>query len=219
MLIPASIMGIAKMAAPDSTRYAINGVQFHREESGECVATVTDGRCMLQIRWDDEEVRHNLEITGVSCAPVKGFSIIADARFCFAAAKRLGGKNAPSKRRYVLLDESAEKGVVRMATNDGYATIIATAPAAGDSFPDVESIIPKYTVGEDANVIGLYPEVFAGAMSVLAEAVESTKIDQGVCLIVPNDRTKPVLMRTKGEEACGIAVAMPCKIDGEVECR
>ncbi|KKK56645.1 hypothetical protein LCGC14_3062460, partial [marine sediment metagenome] len=189
-------------------------------ESGECVAAVTDGRRMLQIRWNDEEAwRRFPTIPGVSYNPVKGFAIIADAKFCLAVAERLGGENAPPKRRYVLLDESAKGGVVRMATNDGYATIIATAPAAGDSFLNIESIIPEYTVGKDANVIGLYPEVFAESMKVLAEAVESTKIDQGVRVIFPNDRKKQVLMRAKGEEACGIAVVMPCNIDGEVECR
>ncbi|KKK85801.1 hypothetical protein LCGC14_2769600, partial [marine sediment metagenome] len=139
--------------------------------------------------------------------------------FCLAAAERLGGDNAPPKMRYVFLDEVAGAGLARLATNDGYTTIVATVAAESGGFPDVESIIPKYTVGEDANAIGMYPEVFAESMKVLAEAVESMKIDQGVRVIVPNDRKRAVLMRTKSENVRGIAVVMPCNIDGDEECR
>ncbi len=49
MKIPSSVLSLANVAAEDSTRYAVAGVQICKS-GGDCVARVTDGRRLVELR-------------------------------------------------------------------------------------------------------------------------------------------------------------------------
>lgn len=216
MLIPAEVFSIVKMAAKKSTRYAINGV-YVRRDGKTCIAAATDGRAIIELRWEDELARSQFPaIDSVSSAPVDGYAVVVPAPVWIAAGKRFAGKQPSPDLRYVLLDENKPDGVVTVATHNGECCTIATMDAGG-KFPDYEGLIPSYEIGKDAFDIGCGVDLFMLGLKTLGDSTECAAVGSGARITVPKDGKRPVVIRAKGGNVEGLIAIMPLKLDADTD--
>ncbi len=197
MLIPKELAAIAKIAAKESTRYAINGVYVKRTQSGACVASVTDGRRMVQVTWNDS---HDLD-----AKPVKGFSAIVPAPVWKEALK-----SVPRRENEASLAESGTKpagNMVAMESTDGETSRLISVPQPDGGFPRVADVIPSYEDGESSEIgvdLGLLAEMLTVVQSTVGSEYRNTS------LIVPTDPKRPLTIKaSNGEGLSVVAVLMP----------
>lgn len=215
MFIPNRIFKIAKCAAREMTRFAINCIRVEREADGRARATVTDGHRLLTIAWKDGEQKGmpwNGEMT-----PKTGFA----ANLPLSVATKIG--NA--------ISEPIGKGVVIDENKEGLSVLIANDNAKGKldvyidtgAFPPWRDVVEKYTrystqddKCDQAVVIGVNPRLLGETLLAMADALGVTRDSavKGCRLIVPVVPNKPIQARMDiPDEAEAIAVVMPCHID------
>lgn len=204
MKIPISVLNLHLVAAKDSTRYAINAINFRRDADGNCFAEVTDGRRMIQACWenlDDETCEY-------SCLLHSGMAIAA---LQFYAASQ--GDGLPS---FVTLADSDDDIVLTI--NDAGVGATFTCKAESGKFPKVDDVIPDYSEGERtesplATAVRcsldtlLLRELLTAVLSIMTA-------DHTPCEIaIPHDIKKPLMLRAVSEEEWGkltiVAVQMP----------
>lgn len=207
MKIPISVLNLHFVAAKESSRYAINAINFRRTADGECFAEVTDGRRLVQASWgglDDDG-------TGAfSCLLHSGMAIAA-LQFCTAAK----GDGLPP---FVVLAESDND--ITLTINAAGVGATFTCEAEPGKFPKVDGVIPDYSKGERTESplaqaarcsmdISLFMELLTAVQSVLATD------ERVVCkATIPHDIKKPLMLRAVSEASWGkltvVAVQLPC---------
>lgn len=220
MLIPAQVKNVAKAAASESTRYAINGIFVERTD-GKCSATTTDGRVLLNVRWDDEAARKEFPNTGdgLSVSPNGGdFKAIMGVEHwtkAFKDAPRL--QSARDWLKYVVVDEHSANGTITLATHNGDADPACgvhrfAEPSIERNFPAYRDIIPQYT-DDNSTTIGMNPKLLANLLTAIAACATSVE-SKGVRLIVPHDPGKPMRIEADGLEGVqATGVIMPVNLN------
>ncbi len=216
MLIPRQVFAVSKLAARESTRYAINGVNVERVD-GQCVATTTDGRRLISVTWSDEDVRADFPPDCGDVTPVDDFQTIVSRSQWDEAAKLIPKPAARLKPVLAncLLDENSANGTVTMSATDlGHATGRRRVSdlSAEEHFPKYQDVIPAYDIGHNAVAIGVNPRLLAETLC----AVEATATDEehkGVRLIVPTDPRCPMVIDSEANGVEATAVLMPVRLN------
>lgn len=188
MLIQKKLACISKIAAEDSTKHTINGVHVERLKNGSCVASVTDGRRLVQVKWEDDGKS--------SVKRVKGFSAIVP--------KQAWDISLKLALNHALLSEApatAKCDNVQITTLDVGLSHTTSAPAIKGKFPDVSQVIPSYEIGVDASEIGVNLRLLAELLKVVAEVLGKPF---RMSLIVPTDPKRPLII--KGDNGEGLEV-------------
>lgn len=213
MLIPREVFDVLKVAARESSRYAINGVLVERESDEQCNAVCTDGRRLLCLSWDDTEARHDYPCGDANSAPVEGFEWVINGGD-WSEAKNLAPKNGGVKPvlQNVLLDEHHKPNteLVFVGTDLSKRRTLEVTPA-DCHFPKYRDVIPEYD-DDDCVRIGVNPKLFAELLKVMAD-VATDEESKGVTLIVPKDPARPI--RIEAEAASGVkatGVLMPVNL-------
>ncbi len=134
MRVPRYAWSLCKIAAKESTRYAINGINFYVKK-GKGYAVVTDGRRVAEFSWpiDEDEV----------------FAVATLPREACIAARALKSD----------VELTSRDGRLVISVGDEVAHTVSTAASDG-KFPNVNEVIPKYQ-DDDANTIGVDPILLA----------------------------------------------------------
>jgi DNA polymerase III sliding clamp (beta) subunit (PCNA family) len=188
MQIPSSVLRLVDVAARDNTRYAIAGVQICKTDAG-CVARVTDGRRLLELRVPFGDLEDN-----------ETWEALVPAHLIRAA---LAWKTSTVE---ICLDDGQ---VCFSARGDGVRLTAADVTVDG-RFPSVEGIIPEYSEDE-ADTICLDPELLTSLLETLKAllATIATSDPMSVHMTIPRDRTRPILFRSNSEAGSVVAVMMP----------
>lgn len=196
MTFPMQVFHVLKVAAKESTRYAINGVYVKREGC-ECAVAVTDGRRLLRASWDEE-------------SPGVDFGVVVEGKQWAAAhkiAKACSQRDGPVCR---LSKEPGDEGQVTITveSSDDCRTTISGAPAFG-KFPKYEQVIPNYAVGKDADEIGFDPALLEETLQVARVAAAACEGRDGVRLIVPRNPKGAMVIASRGDQVKVLACVMP----------
>lgn len=196
--LPVSVLGILRLAATESTRYALNGVLIERKGS-DVTAVVTDGRRLLRAVWHEEMPGPDFDVVvaGEQWAKITSLASIASSPICRLAKE-------PGTDGLV---------IITVEDSDGCSSTVCSIPAWG-TFPKYEGVIPEYTVGKDADEIGV------GAM-LLSETLECAEAVVGMFredlratrLVVPRNPKVPMRLEIHGNQVRVTAVVMPCNLD------
>jgi len=221
MIVPRGLADLAKCAATESTRYAIDRVQLSRVDgNGVAQACATDGRRLLVAQWEagDDEA---------------GDAALVPARD-FAAALKLGSKTRP-----VRFDEIASKAdqLHFLATGDRALTIDLDAPENPPKFPSAESLqnvtprcqkrlrlpapmLQRWAMSGQADhvAIAVNAKYLAEMLTAAHKALNTGNEDDpaAVVLRIPLDPARPMLIEGKAPSMAGMRVAgvlMPVNVD------
>ncbi len=216
MLIPRQVFNVSKLAARESTRYAINGVNVERVD-GQCVATTTDGRRLISVKWSDEDIRAEFPPDVGDVAPLDDFQTIVSRSQWDEAGKLIPKRTLKPVLGNCLLDENSANGEVTLAATDLDRTRSVKGASVEGNFPKYRDIIPDYDIGRNAVAIGVNPRFLAE----VARAVEDTATDDSpVRLTIPVDPGRPMVIDAQVNGVEATAVLMPCKhpdIDRDTE--
>ncbi len=177
---------IGQVASKDATRYVINGVHFKRT-GGVAQADVTDGRILVQAKWQDKG---------------EDFDTILEA-------KSIQGVKLRSRTKYVSLEEFGRRATRKVQP---LSSIRADSPdpelepervaVLDGRFPKIEDVVPEYDIKgkSDCVVFHIDPALFATLLKTVAD-VGCDEWYKGVRVVVPITRTaaeigRPVLVQT-----------------------
>lgn len=193
MLIPKELVGISKIAARESTRYAIAGVHVVARKDGKAVVSVTDGRRLVQVSFDGEARAEEMS----TIVPRNVWNDLLNAI----------GADQPHGRL-----AATDKKVTLSSRCDGVARQLTAEPCRG-KFPDTAGIIPSYEIGKDAQKIGMDLSLLSELLAVVSGIV-GRDLPHRTHLIVPTDSLKPLLIKgDNGEGLQVVAVIMPAKCE------
>ena len=197
MLVPKGFFPISAVAAKESTRYAIDGVRVRRTEEGRCQLAATDGRRIIMATWDDEADRAKYPPVAGSTKAVAGFQTTIPTKEWNEAGKLIPRTSKPILHQ-CLVDESSEKGKINMSTYDCRTERRITAPYVNKPFPQIEQMVPKYKVGEDAVCISVDSKLLAETLLTISAMMRGGTANGmvSVTLIVPT--TQPPKSEVKG---------------------
>jgi len=195
MFIPTKLKTITKCAATESTRYAIDGVCLSREADGKCRACCTDGRRLLEIRWDDTE-KHD--------EPPPPFQVAVPRELWELAL------TVPSPREeFVSFHET-------LAVDKSAPILVFTRRASeirgkalDSKFPPTDEVIPAYKPDEGATA-GYDPMLLAEMMEALVAIVAEDSYAVRFQIV---DSERPALITLKRGPMSAIGVLMPKRIE------
>ena len=140
MLVKPEIFELHKVAG----RYALGGVRFERDATGQPVAVATDGRVMLAARWVETAAdEYPADKTGLATELVPGFGCIVPIDACKKAVKLPPKRTNKAVLRNVLLDEPATNGAVPMAATDLEAVDRLEPAALEGRYPKWRDVYPR----------------------------------------------------------------------------
>lgn len=209
MLIPKNVFPISAMCCTDSSRYALGGVCLERDERGP-VATATDGKALISVRWD-EPATGEFPANAGDDSRKAGFATIIPVKAWSEAAKSIPKKVTKSVLRNVLVEEPSANGTVRLATTDLESIKESKVKPCEGRFPKWRDAIPEHKRSEVAT-IWVDAALLAETLSTLAKMSTS----DGVCRVmlqvpVNGESTIKIVQQEAGMTAT--AVVMPLSKD------
>lgn len=219
MLVAPKVFKLAKLAAKEASRYAINSVLFERDSKGRCVAAATDGRRLGIVEWDDRAMAKEFPpINGSKAAvlPKGGFSCMIPAAACTAIAKTIPSKTPKEILRHALIEEATANGKVTVITTDLSTTNQSAYDTTTEArFPKYQDLIPKYVPGMDSVRISVDPKLMIGVLEAAAEFCSEER--KAVLLEIPFSPSKPIGVTAKDDVGHKATfVLMPHGLDGVV---
>lgn len=194
MLIPSRLKDIVKMAAVESTRYAIDGVCLSRN-GVKCRVRVTDGMRLFDCSWKDKEEHKDMPAD---------FQVVIPAHLWKTALS--------TKRKSVTLKEQfihSDKPVLVFDRGD---CEISGEPIPDAKFPKTDDVIPKYTA-KDGLLWGLNVRKLAEVASVFG----AIDLEGGRCPSFQiGAANKPLLVSWSDDELTAIGVIMPVNLGSAV---
>lgn len=219
MLIPPKILKVAKCAALDNSRYAIRGVQIERHPIMGCVAAATDGRRLIEARWQEPDLEHFPPIDGMSNERLEAFKSIVPLE-TFKELGKLAPKGGAVRCKPILnnllLDEKNANGTVKVgSTNQEASRSITYKPHEG-VFPKYVEIFPDYRPGVNAVEIGFNPALLAETLETVGDiAGRENLMGVGVRLLVPVNGVQPIQINSEWEGTKARALVMPINLDAD----
>ncbi len=203
MIIPKSVIKIAKMCAAESTRYALAAVHVFREKGGQCVAEVTDGRAYVRATWNDKALADQTPLSRIHVdnKPKPKFDALLTAETWAVGMPKDLKIRAVSD---VVLDENAgaecdglpvhKMGLTTSPTAD--SVWMAHPAETGVKFPKVDdsNVRAKYRVGHEAVVCRVDAHLLGSLLTTMAK-VAHCEDGFGKCSVditVPIDRHQPL---------------------------
>ena len=199
MRVPVQMLAVARCAAKEEVRYAIDGVAIQRDDDGTSHAVATDGRALIAATWTDKDAPHGAAFSTLIVADTaKGQSrkYTSARRFNRSTRRYESGEDARN-----FADVSETGGKLTRKTKRGKVTHEDDSGLAERLFPKWKQVLPNYQDG-DCVAVALDPLLLA---RVLTTAAQVLGMKTGpVTLRVPKDRNKPVVIQ--GENASGHSV-------------
>jgi len=222
MLIPPRIACLSKLCDPDSSRYALWGVQFSRDEHGTPRAVVTDGRVLVETTWTEDDRDEYPVIEGLNLEPKPGFETIIPKDQLNAAAK-LPPKRTLSNRivlKNIALDEQNANGTIPVAGYDLENVKRMDIKPAEGRFPRWQDVMPNYTPVKQWQVIennlsskcvSLHVDAkyLAKVLEVVLASGNTGDETNTVELLVPLNRDNPIVIKRE----CSTGIVMPLSGD------
>ena len=217
MIIPSQVFKVSSLAAKENkSRYSydlglIGGVNVERKD-GRCVATTTDGRCLITASWDDTEPA---KAYPDATPAVADFHAIIGTKAWETAGKSIPKlASFPDKHKYCDLDEAGANGTVKMTTLTSIQGVKGRIkqefeePTLEGRFPRYEDVIPNATIGRDHVAIGVNPKLLAETLKAV-EAVACDEESRGVRLIIPINPNRAMMIDASANDVDATAVLMP----------
>lgn len=108
MLVPPKIMKLTALADKEtSSRYALSGIRFERDQSGKPFAVATDGRRLASVSWSEDSPENYPAAAGFFLDHKPGFETVLSIKDCQEAAKLAPKKCFKPILENVVIDESA----------------------------------------------------------------------------------------------------------------
>ncbi len=211
MLIPMNILesGIERVAANDGNYYSLYGILIERDKDDNrfAYAVASDGKCLVALRWRDDERVDFPELDGCSAVdqPDEPLRVIVGAEKWKTMA------NMPTKHHpipllsSIVLDErQSQHGVIVVgaAVHQPGESIIFTFDEISAAFPDWRRVI-DISEPEETNNIWVNPY----HISVVAEIVANATAQPNIA-IKTYGPSRPFVMAADGGDASGIGVIM-----------
>lgn len=212
MLIPKEVFNLHKLT-DNSSRCALGGVKFERDDAGRPVAVATDGYRLMAMQWaEDGAERYPAHVANAAAA--ENFSAIVPADACKKAARFKTAKAALTKNQpflgHVVLDETASdnQAVTLAATNLESVDKICPQPLDG-RYPRWRDVVPQYNAGEAVSV-AINGDYLAELAAVMSQFAADDKTKNGLVLTVPTEPGRPALLSVEREDGRrAVAVLMP----------
>jgi len=212
MLIPTQVCkNVGKVAAKETTRYAIDGVLLERR-SDHCLAAATDGRMLLRARWSDADHAEYPAVDGLNLEPQAGFKTLIPSAELADVAKM--PPRRPTRRILgrIALDEHTCNGSATFKSTDLSSVQTREVKTVEGHFPMYEDVIPRYRIGFDAIEIGVSPELLIRLLTAMAGAATSDD-NRGVRLVVPIRPSSPIFLESRNNEVQATGVLMPVGLE------
>lgn len=208
MRIPKVVLkSVAKVAAAESTRYAINGVRFKRTEN-QASAEALDGRMLIRARWTDDTKRDD-------SIQKKPFDVLL-------RSSALSKTKLPARIKQVELKESHINGTAKILALSSVNPLrfddnakVQDIDTIEGHFPDVNQVIPDYDVKgkSDCHVFAVDPKLLATLLDTIAK-VATDEGSKGVRIVCPLDPTKPIRIDASTDDVVATGVLMPLNMGG-----
>ncbi len=218
MLIPKRVFEVSKIAARESTRYAINGVLVERDDE-KLSAVCTNGRTLLKVDWSDEHSRTEYPGKNKELNPQNGFKAVINAEDWTEAAKLAPKRSIKPILENVVLNESGKGSITLSATDLQRRRSIEVTPSEGH-FPKYLDVIPVYRVyghdtqnlaESDAIQIGIDPKLLSELLTTMTK-IATCEEARELRLVVPKDPHKPILLTCQSEGVKATGVLMPVNL-------
>lgn len=187
MRIPKGILQVGRICPDDDGKYSISSVHVKRIGETRGRVEATDGRSAIRCDFE-EPASEILPGFGVTEESKEGFFTLVKANAAMEADKQLG------KDKYLIVDEQAEQGTVRMVAPE--ETQVMFEGHVGDGkFPPIDDVLKPYEpVCEAAGVGQRCVRVGIGLRllrDTLRAVIAATKCDD-VVLEVPLQPNRPM---------------------------
>ena len=204
MLVPKGVLALRRMT-DDGTRYALSALRLERTPDGKCKAVVTDGKCLIQAKWDDTSDRDEFPEIGMKLHPVAGWVGLIPNSAVDQVVKNMARKPIKPILDNIVVEEGAAGSPVRLGTTSlETKTVIETGQVQGH-FPPYEEIVDKAAAKEPTFRYALDVERLRDIAKVLQEAHGGS-----------GKRDMLLLEFSGAEDAVKVAVAHGAR--GGVEC-
>jgi hypothetical protein len=222
MLIPRQIACLGKIAAKDSTRYAMSAIRIERHR-GQPRAMATDGRRAVIFSWLEPDASGFPPIAGLSSRPVPDYAANIPPKALADAGRGIARTTRPILE-HLLLDESSPE-LVRLATTTLDNITRSEAHAEEGDFPPVEDVLPNparegalYDHKRHGELpcshirIGVNAKLLAQTLEVLAQLAADDS-NNTVVLTIPVSGTSPLRLDARSPERQAVAAVMPVSVD------
>ena len=206
MFVPKQVFAVGKVAATETGRYAITGVQLERTPDGRPIAVATDGKRMIAATWKEDAAKDFPDFS-VPGQDIGQDGVIVPSSLWNDIAKGIPKRAVRREHKFAQVQVHGQE--VQAATTDGGGVKRTGAPKDEGVFPKFRQVIPK---GHKKAYITFNARYLAEVALAVAEAAgpRSDGKDTLVTLAIeaPN---RPALIVTRGEDAAVLGVLMPCR--------
>lgn len=211
MLIPRGVLKMEKIASTEKTRYAMNGVAFDRDPvTHEAIACATDGKRLLECRWDDSSQRNEFTAPIDLSERAKFFTVVPREALR-AEEKNISKKEKPCFR-FLALEETTANGTVKLATMSQAGARTSEVKSIEGHFPPYLDVMPP-AKGYGTVRVALNARFLLELAEALAAARESEGEDCADSVILEiKDAQSAIVVRSMAPNLSGVttrAVLMP----------
>jgi hypothetical protein len=173
MLTPRTVFDIHKITDAESSRYALGGVRFERDETGRPLAIATDGRRLMVLGWrEDDADKYPLTAADSSARLPAGSGLLIPAKDCREAAQFKVGAGLLKSKKFLgcsIIDESAADGQpVKIAASNIEKSVCDTVKQIEGRYPKWRDIITP-AVGEAVHSIEVNAQYLIDLVEVAAK--------------------------------------------------
>lgn len=215
MLVPKSVFAVRKIADRDSSRYALGGIRFERDEkTGAPLAVACDGRRLVAVTWNEDNADEYPAAPGLVAGKREGAQpFILPYAACDAASKIKIKTPKPILENIVLQEPLADENTVKIFATDCDNQHNTTARQLDGRFPRWRDVFPAY--GPDDISIKFDARYLRDLLEAL-EATAGSDESRAVVLTISRDdngHEKPILLTAVSANVAAAAVLMPLSVD------
>lgn len=227
MLIPKEILALGKIAAKNSSRYAMTSIRIERH-NGTPRALATDGHRAFIFTWDEPDVADFPPIDGMRRESVSDYAANIPFDALASAAKGISKRCFKPALSHMLLDES-DRNAVRLAATTLERVTRAEASADEANFPPLDDVVPQPqqdktlfdpAVHHDVPFTHVRIAVNAKLMAEMLIAMVGAageQADYPVTLTVPILFNRPIRLDAQTYERKAVGVVMPVNLPQDVQ--
>lgn len=208
MLVPKRALAVKEAASTDETRFVLNGVYLHKNESkGEAVAT--DGRFLLKASWTLQDEQDYPSVPGAISPAKENDSGIIPTSAIVSAVKAMPKKN---KTSLPILDNmrvkfDADTNLTQIVSTDLEKHNIQPSRIIDGTYPNYSQVIPEYKEEGDIKV-----KVSVEYLYKIVSALKQMEAKEVIISVKDGDR--PVRLDAQSEDRIldVVGVLMPIRI-------
>lgn len=230
MLIPKGVLKLERVASHDKTRYAMNGILVSRDkDNGEAIAVATDGKRLIEARWDDSTLRVEFPACGVDLEPRKDLLVVIPGDSVKAIEKAMPRKVKFDHENMIAVQETLiDQGErLKIATVEAGSSNVREVKPVEGHFPPYADVMPganhsTMRVALNARFLLEIAEALAAAHDT-REALardKNDKRDPDVVVLEIKDGDSPIIVKGTGPCLNGVktrALLMPVALPTDTE--